>query len=108
MNRRISIISVVCCLVLALSAVSATAQSPAAGGYRSFHPVHRPTSQTGTTPDASTSPDGSTASSNQTRTVASPNRLPFTGVDVRLIVLGGIVLLASGYGLRRGSRPRSD
>ncbi len=102
MNRRISIISVVCCLVLALSAVSAAAQSPAAGGYRSFHPVNRPTSQTGTTPD------GSTASSNQTRTVASPNRLPFTGVDVRLIVLGGIVLLASGYGLRRGSRPRSD
>ncbi len=94
MNRRISIISVVCCLVLALSAVSATAQSPAVGGYRSFHAVHRPTSQT--------------ASSNQTRTVASPNRLPFTGVDVRLIVLGGIVLLAGGYGLRRGSRPRSD
>jgi hypothetical protein len=33
--------------------------------------------------------------------------LPFTGVDLTLIVAGGFVLLLAGFGLRRAGRERS-
>lgn len=38
-------------------------------------------------------------------TTTSGSSLPFTGLDVGLLVLGGIVLVGVGVGLRRFARP---
>jgi hypothetical protein len=40
--------------------------------------------------------------------VEPTKRLPFTGIDVRLLVLGGFGLLGTGYALRRRIRPQGD
>jgi hypothetical protein len=37
-------------------------------------------------------------------TTTSPSSLPFTGLDVGLLALGGVVLLGSGLFVRRASR----
>lgn len=38
---------------------------------------------------------------------AAGKTLPFTGVDLTVIVVGGFVLLLAGFGLRRAGRERS-
>jgi hypothetical protein len=94
MTRR-RVVLVLCSAVVALPAAPALAQTPVNGGYPStlvpLPPVHRgePSSQVSTA-----------------RSVSPTKRLPFTGVDVRLLVLGGIGLLGVGYGLRRRTRPQ--
>jgi hypothetical protein len=94
MNRR-SAVLVLCSAFLALSAAPALAQTPLNGGYPPtpipLPPVHQhePSSTVSTS-----------------RTVAPPKRLPFTGVDVRLILLCGVGLLGTGSGLRRRTRPQ--
>src|SRR5260370_4147265 len=97
MTRR-RVVLVLCSAVVALPATPALAQTPVNGGYPStlipLPPVHRnePSSQVSTARTA--------------RTVTPTKRLPFTGVDVRLLVLGRIGLLRVGYGLRRRTRPQ--
>ena len=54
--------------------------------------------------------NGPTASTPQQVQVASSNdsgSLPFTGLDIGLLALGGIALVGVGVGLRRFARPLS-
>lgn len=98
MNRR-NVISLLCSCLLVLSAAPAMAQTPTDS--------YGPTIPLPKLPDSSSTAAFKTA--NQTRSVAAtPKRLPFTGVDVRLIALGGTILLGAGFALRRGTRPRVD
>ncbi len=39
--------------------------------------------------------------------VASPGTLPFTGVDVAVFVVAGLLVLAVGFGMRRLGRDRA-
>jgi hypothetical protein len=86
---------VLCGATLALSSAPALAQTPLNGGYPPtpipLPPVHRH------------EPSSTVATS---RTVSPPKRLPFTGVDVRLLFLSGVGLFGVGYGLRRRTRPQ--
>jgi hypothetical protein len=85
--------------VLAFSAAPAVAQNPVNGGYGRT-PIPLPSVRSG-------EPSSNVASSRTaaSRTVSSPKRLPFTGIDVRLLILGGVGLVGAGYGLRRRTRP---
>jgi len=42
-----------------------------------------------------------------TRTRSGGSGLPFTGLDLSLLVIGGVVLALLGMGLRRASRARA-
>jgi hypothetical protein len=62
------------------------------------------------TVDSGDSGDGPSAPAPQQTQVASANddgSLPFTGLDVGLLALGGIALVGVGVGLRRFARPLS-
>lgn len=43
----------------------------------------------------------------QVQTASSSGSLPFTGLDVGLLALGGVALVGVGVGLRRFARPLS-
>jgi len=92
MNRR-SVAFVLSSAVLAFSAAPAVAQNPVNGGYGRT-PIPLPSVHSG-------EPSSNVAAS---RTVSSPKKLPFTGIDVRLLILGGVGLVGAGYGLRRRTR----
>lgn len=64
---------------------------------------------TATSPPAGAAPAtaaGPTAVARPTATSAAPSgSLPFTGFDLTLIALGGLVLIGIGFGARRLTRP---
>ena len=52
--------------------------------------------------------DGPTASTpQQVQVTSSEGSLPFTGLDIGLLALGGVALVGVGVGLRRYARPLS-
>ena len=95
-------------------APAAFAQSSAQQGYsapggvvqtqlNSSGPPSNPTSvPTGRSPNAPSSAPAATTTT--TTTAKTSGRLPFTGLDIALIVAAGGVLLLMGFGIRRLSR----
>jgi hypothetical protein len=83
---------------------AAMAASPTTEGYNSPGGVvqdeiqTRPASTSGTTPAAATTPAAKENSS---------GKLPFTGLDLALVVGAGGVLLLLGFTIRRFTRPPS-
>jgi hypothetical protein len=86
--------SALCVLALAAAPGAAVAASPTAGGY----------SETGgsTLPPAAAAPQYATKGTESAPTKASS--LPFTGADIGLGALGGVILLSLGLVLRRTTR----
>jgi hypothetical protein len=88
------VVWLVCGIAVLATAAPAVAQSPTQGGYSPGGPPV-------VVPKEPREP--------QNRAVtARPRRLAFTGLDVRLIVLGGLCLLGAGYALRRVSSPLNE
>jgi hypothetical protein len=81
----------------ALAAGSSTCQG--------YHPQQPCTHTVGTTPPP-TAPTtvGTTVGTSPTTATTSSGTLPFTGLDIVLLVAGGGVLLAGGFVVRRLSR----
>ncbi|HEX2015267.1 MAG TPA: hypothetical protein VGN69_01140 [Solirubrobacteraceae bacterium] len=105
MNRK-TITSLICILLLAVLAAPALGQSPTQS-YGSA-PIPAPAGTSASKGSGGSGGPGKAATAaTATRTVSpsSSKRLPFTGVDVRLVALGGITLLTAGFALRRGTRP---
>jgi hypothetical protein len=116
MHRRL----LICVVAFLASAAPAVAQDPvqdAYGGSGVQGVTVDPSTGSGT-PDEGNPPAADEATGDDT-TPGSPTRsatpsqavtpapgqqLPFTGFDIALLVLGGGVLLALGFGLRRASR----
>ena len=91
---------IVVCSALLFAAPSSLAQTPAQEGYS--QPAGSIQQQLGGSeqhPDVQDHPSGATP-------VATRNsgRLPFTGLDLGLVVAAGVVLLAMGFAIRRLSR----
>ena len=88
--QKISIIGLVCCLVLALSA-PAYAQSSTQRGY-----------------DETTVLGGIESSDDETAAPTprklTSNELPFTGLDVAVVAMMGAALLGTGFAIRRTAR----
>jgi len=101
MSRNLIRFSICTLVLMALVAAPAFAQSPV-DSYSST-PIPAPAGTSATY-------NGPSAPATTTRIVhpSSNHRLPFTGVDIRLIGLGGITLLGAGFVLRRRTRPSVD
>jgi hypothetical protein len=112
MRHMTKITSGVVSAAMLLGAPAAFGQSTAVQGYSTPGGVVQ--TQIGHSPSHQTQPTASTqaAPSSPSAPAATPsataktsgNKLPFTGLDVALIVAAGGVLVAMGYGLRRISR----
>ena len=119
---RILVIAAMCGTAVAGVSVTPALARAASGPTQSYSsmPIPLPTSSvTGRSvsgPSASKGPDAASSRALETRSVSgnSGRQLPFTGVDIRVILLAGIVLFGTGLVLRRGSRtegsapPRAD
>ena len=106
--RKIAAGCVVCGAML-FAAPSAFAVSAAQSGY-SF-PAGSVQQQLGQTSNSTPPPEGAESSSSGTEAAATTHeassKLPFTGLDIGLVVGAGGVLLAMGFGIRRLSRSPS-
>lgn len=49
-------------------------------------------------------PSSISTSTKSTQTLSSSSSLPFTGIDLGLLVLGGVVLIGAGFLVRRLAR----
>jgi len=97
--KYFSVVIVVCSALL-LAAPSSFAQTAAQGGYS--QPAGSIQQQLGGTeqhPAAQGHPSGATQVA-----AHSSEGLPFTGLDLGLVVAAGVVLLAMGFTIRRLSR----
>ncbi|MGB9185271.1 MAG: hypothetical protein WCB67_14515 [Solirubrobacteraceae bacterium] len=66
-----------------------------------------PAASTATTSTSSSSPTATTATPpSTTTTTGAAKALPYTGLDIRLIVGSGLALVLGGIGLRRVTRDR--
>lgn len=85
----------------------AVAQAPIVDGYGGAGSVVDPVGAPG--PSGASIAAGPTADARPVSVDAGAtgNRLPFTGLDVALIVAGGLLLLSIGVGARWLSRPRT-
>ena len=91
---------IVVCSALLFAAPSSFAQTPAQEGYS--QPAGSIQQQLGGTqqrPDAQGHPAGATPVATH-----SSGGLPFTGLDLGLVVAAGVVLLAMGFAIRRLGR----
>ncbi len=61
----------------------------------------------GTVNSGGGSGNGPTSAPQQVQAASSNGSLPFTGLDVGLLALGGVALVGVGVGLRRFARPLS-
>lgn len=107
MKRR-TLIPFLAAAVLAVAAPSAVAGSATSSGYagpagNSQVDVGTPTSASGTAGvTAKPASDSTGPAASQSTSPASSGSLPFTGLDLGLVVGAGAVLLALGLALRRG------
>ena len=95
MRLRNITVGALLCIALFAVAGPAYAQSSAENGYS--EPAGSVQQQLGSSSD-----DGKDATPTVTKT--SSSTLPFTGLDIALVVAAGGVLLAMGLGIRRLSR----
>jgi hypothetical protein len=98
MKRISALVGVLGVLALAIAPGAALASSSTCQAYS----PQAPCSSVGNTNVSTTSP-GSTAAVNATN-ASSTGTLPFTGLDVVLLVAGGGTLLAAGFVVRRLAR----
>lgn len=94
MRTRNIIAAVVLCMAL-LVAAPAYAQTSAQNGYS--QPAGSVQQQLGT--------NNSSNDAKTTTAKSESGKLPFTGLDIALVVAAGGILLAMGFGIRRVSRP---
>jgi hypothetical protein len=87
-------------MALFVSAAPAFAQSAAQNGYS--EPAGSVQQQLGSGGNDGHRVAAASVSKNAT---SSDSKLPFTGLDIALVVAAGAVLLAMGFGIRRLSRP---
>lgn len=103
--RKIAVGSVVCGAML-FAAPSAFAVSAAQNGY-SF-PAGSVQEQLGQKSDSTASSparqESESSAGGTTAAAESNSKLPFTGLDIGLVIGAGGVLLAMGFGIRRLSR----
>jgi hypothetical protein len=100
--KKIAVGSVVCGALL-FAAPSAFAVSPAQNGY-SF-PAGSVQQELGQNSNSTAAePAQQQSESASTPAAAESSKLPFTGLDIGLVVGAGGILLAMGFGIRRLSR----
>jgi len=98
MNRRFAVISMfVMCALLALAPL-ARAQSPTLQGYGEDRGIVQQVQH------ASTSPQAPQPQVTKASTSSSGAKLPFTGLDLAIVVALGSVLAGTGFVLRRSAR----
>jgi hypothetical protein len=95
MKRISALAGILAILVLALPGAAAAASSSTCQGYGS---------QTCPSIGNTTVSNNTSNASNASTTASSAGTLPFTGLDVALLVAGGGTLLAAGLVVRRLSR----
>jgi hypothetical protein len=95
-------------VMLAVGAPVASAQStdPVQEGYSTPSGVVQ-TQIENHTPKQQSQPVAETAAPKATVQQPSNSQLPFTGLDVGLVLAAGAALLAAGFGIRRITRPNS-
>jgi len=98
MRLRTLIVGAILCASMLIAAPTAFAQTSSEGYSKPAGSIQERIS-TERTPDRRDPPAEITTTSNEAR-----SELPFTGLDVALIVAAGGVLLAMGLGMRRLSR----
>jgi hypothetical protein len=98
--KRLALLMAVVAVALALAA-PAFAQSPTSDTYAGKGGGIVGTVNSGNGPSASAPQQVQVASSN------GSGSLPFTGLDIGLLALGGVALVGVGIGLRRFARPLS-
>jgi hypothetical protein len=98
MRLRNITVGAMLCIALFVVAAPAYAQSAAQNGYS--EPAGSVQQQLGSSSDDGRKVATSTVTDNDT----SSSKLPFTGLDIALVVAAGGVLLAMGLGIRRLSR----
>ena len=82
---RVKVRSLIVALVVTVAALTASSGAYAAGGRSARQP----------------NPGGATAAQSTEAGVNTPSGLPFTGLDLTLMLGGGLVLIASGMTLGR-------
>jgi hypothetical protein len=97
MKQRIGI-ALPAILVLALAAAPAHAATSSTSGYAGQGDVLDQTIASGS---GSAAPTTASAAPITAAKPAEGSQLPFTGFDVSLLVLGGLVLVGIGFGMRR-------
>jgi hypothetical protein len=98
MRLRNITVGALLCIALFVAAAPAYAQSAAGSGYS--EPAGKVQQQLGSRSDDGRNDESSTVSHNS----GSSGSLPFTGLDIALVIAAGGVLLAMGVGIRRLSR----
>lgn len=99
--NRLVLVTCVCAIGIAVVASSATAQTASQQGYDEsalLGQVGGPDAGQGATEPVSVSSPSS----------SSNGSLPFTGLDLAILVLMGGVLVVTGVALRRAGRPASS
>jgi hypothetical protein len=94
MRLRNITVGAVLCIALFVGAVPAYAQTASQNAYS--HPAGSVQQQLS---------DRTTHKTTPVATQKDSGKLPFTGLDLALVVAAGGVLLAMGFGIRRLSRP---
>ena len=109
---RAAATAMITALLLAFGAPVAMGASPSAKGYDETLGVigeietQQPTDDTSTTPTQTTPTPAPTPEPTPVQEESSGN-LPFTGLDVGIVVLMGIALVGTGFLLRRSTRSQS-
>ena len=104
MRTKFTFTAVVASVALALSAPAAFGQSAVQNGYSQPGGVIQSQVSNG---NPSSTPEASTSSTPTAKTQTSSSQLPFTGLDLGLVLAAGAMLLAAGLGIRRVSRRTS-
>lgn len=96
-------------VMLAVGAPVATAQStdPVQDGYSTPSGVVQ-TQIESNTPKQHSVPAAETSTPKATVQQPADSQLPFTGLDIGLVLAAGAMLLAAGLGIRRVTRPASS
>lgn len=99
--KRLALLMVAVALALVVAA-PAYAQSATSDAY-----AGKGGGIVGTVNSGGPSGNGPSAAPQQVQAASSNGSLPFTGLDVGLLALGGVALVGVGVGLRRFARPLS-
>jgi hypothetical protein len=96
-------------VTVATVAPSAQAQGPTERGYdESGGVIGSLDNETATTPSGGGGPGGTGNTPSGDVREAPANSLPFTGLDVGLVVLMGAALVGTGFVIRRGARHQPE